>query len=384
MGKVLKMNVNMATLSIHCQLCRCDLTTAIRSHGNSIAALLAVLMFRLLTIGFLVAPMSLSMLGMCDAAEYQNLQSVIDEVKTMKARRASNREIAEFVTRAVDDRIYTLDSPPSRLDSPSDFLSTAAEFSLAPKEAFEVWRKKNIYSPRLVAIWAWENRLGYCEENALTAFHILREAGIENPRVIKSNDHAFVVIGMEPMMREEDVANPHFWPDNAVVIDPWQGLTLDPREAYLNRYIGNKNIRQIVDSTDAYVGRGLKTSESRLIWDTNTKSWETPTESFAPTTPSLSQARKKECRYIKINPNNLEVKSGRQVVFHATAVYADGSEADVTANATWQASAGTAAQVSPRRTWLLSPGSTYTAPGNLSDNENVTIKATWDNCECNS
>jgi hypothetical protein len=100
-----------------------------------------------------------------------------------------------------------------------------------------------------------------------------------------------------------------------------------------------------------------------------------------PTPPTAPSSREVECRYLRIIPDKIEVGSGRQVEFQATAVYSDGSETDVTAAAIWRATSGTAAQVSPRRTWLLSPGSTFTAPDNLRDNENVTISATWNNCE---
>ncbi len=92
-----------------------------------------------------------------------------------------------------------------------------------------------------------------------------------------------------------------------------------------------------------------------------------PTEQEAERSPPFvpPPVRQKECRYLKISPDNVEVGSGRQVSFQATAVYDDGSEAVVTTKATWQPG----------------PGSTYTAPSDLRVNQRVTITATWDNCE---
>jgi hypothetical protein len=104
-------------------------------------------------------------------------------------------------------------------------------------------------------------------------------------------------------------------------------------------------------------------------------------EDDLPPEPEVPPALPPRCSYLIIQPQNVEVAPNRSVTFSATAVFDNGSRRDVTADATWQATAGTAAQVSPRQSWLLSPGSTYTAPGNLRDNQRVTITARWGDCQ---
>lgn len=104
-------------------------------------------------------------------------------------------------------------------------------------------------------------------------------------------------------------------------------------------------------------------------------------EDDLPPEPKVPPEQLPICSYLIIQPQNVEVAPNRSVTFTATAVFDKGGRSNVTAEAIWQATAGTAAQVSPRQTWLLSPGSTYTAPGNLRNNQNVTITATWDNCK---
>ncbi len=75
--------------------------------------------------------------------------------------------------------------------------------------------------------------------------------------------------------------------------------------------------------------------------------------------------RPRECRYLRITPDGIEVGAGRQTLFRAIAVYTDASEEDVTARATWQPG----------------PGNVFTVPADLRFNQRVTVTAHLDACE---
>ena len=103
---------------------------------------------------------------------------------------------------------------------------------------FFQWRKTGDYTEQYdsVAKWVWENRVGQCSENADLVYYLLKEAGVEDVRLHKSNRrvHALVVWGMG----NRDPSKPESWTDEVIVPDSWQHYVLRGKAAFNNIYVG--------------------------------------------------------------------------------------------------------------------------------------------------
>ena len=77
-----------------------------------------------------------------------------------------------------------------------------------------------------------------------------------------------------------------------------------------------------------------------------------------------SQTRRKNCLYLRLKPEQVQIGAGGQLSFTATAVFDDGSETDVTRLASWQPG----------------PANTYGAPPEVRFDERVLVSARWDGC----
>jgi hypothetical protein len=211
--------------------------------------------------------------GRSEATDYKYLTDVIKEVKSLRAHGASNHEIADFVNEIVDNRVMALNRV-------GDYnWKTTKDHTFNPNEKLDKWRKQPVDDLYFTAVWTWENRVGQCEEHAKLSYYILKEAGIDKVRMVGwglgNRSHLFVVIGLEEDLSAADIANPHYWSDHAFAIDPWQGKVLNPHEAWVNSYIGNKGQRKLVDSTYSHSGKKIpKDGLKPLMWNSDNKTWE--------------------------------------------------------------------------------------------------------------
>jgi hypothetical protein len=152
-----------------------------------------------------------------------SLAEAVNTVKQMVKAGKSKGEIAGWITRAVDQRIVSLN-----LDIADEKRGlNEAEYRLN-KEVFDAWSHQGVGvdEPYASAHWTWNNRVGHCQENAHMAYHMLMmalESG-ENIRELACGDHIYVVWGVPGDFHGQvTIADLNRW-DNAYIIDPWQGL----------------------------------------------------------------------------------------------------------------------------------------------------------------
>jgi hypothetical protein len=193
-----------------------------------------------------------------EAGNFIYLDGVINEVRIMQNRNASTQEIADFVNKVVDDRVDALNYKQNK-DS----------------DKWDAWIKTDNNSIQHAAVWTWENRVGQCEEHAKLTYYILDQAGVNNLHFLGwekggADNHLFVVIGGD----NEDY--PDFWPDDAIVVDPWQGKTLDTFNALINPWIRNSNLNKIDNYTKIYLGSdAMQIKKNKYLeWDTENKIWQ--------------------------------------------------------------------------------------------------------------
>ncbi len=71
--------------------------------------------------------------------------------------------------------------------------------------------------------------LGYgnCQEQACVVAQHLKEQGVENVEIVGIKNHAFVVIGRDPM---SSLSDPKSWGPASVICDPWYGQVFHPSD----------------------------------------------------------------------------------------------------------------------------------------------------------
>jgi len=191
------------------------------------------------------------------------MEDVIQQVKNMKDHGASNREIAEFITRVVDRRITNANSVEGSwsrgiISYAIDYYSSGY-FVLTEgleKDKKYMKERENLggrktpgkeYADR--AQWAWDLKYGACNEISNITYHILKEAGIKDAKILEIPGHNFTVFGLDPGAK---VSDPRTWGKDAVVADGWQGKTYNSDSAFTNKYIGDKGNKQPLDVTTTY------------------------------------------------------------------------------------------------------------------------------------
>jgi len=188
-----------------------------------------------------------------------SLQSAIETVKKMKRSGASKKDIATFVTNTVSNRLTFLNHKFFQKDG-SVFVKDEIEKKV---KYFNTWREMQddrstsytAYSA--IAIWAWENRMGQCDEAASTAFHILAMAYESTKEIIPVNmpNHRFVIFG------DTNIPNPFMKNDlhkldNTYIIDPWDGKSFSTKDLSSTDVFQNgKGNPQGVGSYRAYLHR---------------------------------------------------------------------------------------------------------------------------------
>ena len=165
------------------------------------------------------------------------LTSAINQVKKMKQAGASKKDIAAFVTRTVANRITFLNHSFHQKDG-SFMVNDEIEKKV---KRFNAWHYKNIMNkaPYSVGTWAWENRMGQCNESASVTFHILAMAFESTDEITIArknvelivNDHAFVVWG-DDVKNIPDAFSPDdlLKLDDSYIIDPWGGKSFSTKD----------------------------------------------------------------------------------------------------------------------------------------------------------
>ena len=188
------------------------------------------------------------------------LDDFVNQVKALKAQGASNKEVADYVSRVVDRRIDNANTAEGAWRKGA-FLGEAVRYWTGEEigegiktDARYTKERENIpgarhgrdYEDR--AKWAWDLRYGACNETSAISYHVLKEAGYD-PKILESPGHNYAVIGLDP---KANVGNPNAWGSNAAGVDGWQGKAFTPEEAYRNKWIGNRGKSTPVDQTGSF------------------------------------------------------------------------------------------------------------------------------------
>lgn len=171
------------------------------------------------------------------AVDENSLGQVIRRTNEMYESGVDKREIAEWVTKVVDERVFS---------------SNKAEAVTRP-----IWSSMQVQWGRNdpsnsgeyfdIANSAWSRQYGNCEENSALTYYILKKAGVrENLRVLRTKGHSFCVWDLPPTATTGD---PTTW-GSALIVDPWYGGVLDGPEARTNFWFQNgKPEKEINDAT---------------------------------------------------------------------------------------------------------------------------------------
>jgi len=188
------------------------------------------------------------------------LDDFVNQVKALKAQGASNKEVADYVSRVVDRRIDNANTAEGAWRKGA-FLGEAIKYWTGKEvgegiktDARYAKERENIpgarhgrdYEDR--AKWAWDLRYGACNETSAISYHVLKEAGYD-PKILESPGHNYAVIGLDP---KANVGDPKTWGTNAAGVDGWQGKAFTPEEAYNNRWIGNGGKSTPVNQTGSF------------------------------------------------------------------------------------------------------------------------------------
>lgn len=154
----------------------------------------------------------------CTAARAESIDDAVAHVKGMVKSGASRYDIGRWVTSKLDYRIRNLNSPWEGW-----VLGVFKDSATADNKAFGEWRDKGVFSYDAAAKWAWEKRIGQCEEQACTAYYILKKAGVPGRlQIVGTKGHAFVVWGMAG---NANVSDEKTWGRDTVIVDGWLGRT---------------------------------------------------------------------------------------------------------------------------------------------------------------
>jgi hypothetical protein len=153
----------------------------------------------------------------------QSLSDIVVEVKNMLNAGKPRREIAQFINQTVDSRIVSLNR-----DTQDENKSIQSSQYTISKEAFDAWSREgvDVDDPYAAAHWAWQNKIGHCQENAHTAYHILMMALQDGAGFgeFACGDHIYVIWGIpKGFTGGVDIATLNSW-DDAYIIDPWLGI----------------------------------------------------------------------------------------------------------------------------------------------------------------
>jgi len=159
-----------------------------------------------------------------DDVDEESIGSVIKHVRDRyndDSGLTNRKDIAEWLTRVVDDRLINSNS--------SEFFTRPVYAWLAVHWVREDPSNSGEYFDQ--ANTAWSKGYGNCGENSAVVYYILKKAGVkENVRFLQAGEnrsHSFTVWGLPPTAQTGD---PTTW-DDALIVDPWVGEVLDGPEA---------------------------------------------------------------------------------------------------------------------------------------------------------
>lgn len=186
----------------------------------------AILMFLLL----LVLPINPQKVE--KAVDEASLGQVIRRTKEMYESGVDKRSIAEWVTKVVDNRLFS--------SNKAEAITRPIWASMQVRWLRENAANTGEYYDIANTAWSWE--YGNCEENSAVVYYILKKAGVkENVRVLRTKGHSFCVWDMPPTAQTND---PSTWGD-ALIVDPWYGAVLDGPEAADNFWFQNGKPKEV-------------------------------------------------------------------------------------------------------------------------------------------
>jgi hypothetical protein len=166
----------------------------------------------------------------------ESIGAVIRHTREMYESGVDKREIAEWVTKVVDDRLINSNS---REWFSRPFYAWAGVYWVRndPSNTGEYFDQANI---------AWSRGYGNCGENSVVTYYILKKAGVqENLRVFQvgeNRSHSFAVWNLPPTA---DISDPTTW-EGALIVDPWLGEVLNGPDARDNWWFQNGKPETII------------------------------------------------------------------------------------------------------------------------------------------
>jgi len=165
-----------------------------------------------------------------------SLGEVIKHTRRMYESGVDKREIAEWLTKVVDDRLINSNSS-EWFSRP--FYAWAGVYWVRndPSNTGEYYDQANT---------SWSKGFGNCGENSVVTYYILKKAGVkENLRVLqsgKNRSHSFTVWDLPPTAT---ISDPTTWGEG-LIVDPWLGEVLDGPEARDNFWFQNGKPETII------------------------------------------------------------------------------------------------------------------------------------------
>ena len=195
----------------------------------------------------------------------KGLDDVVDRVKRMKAEGKSDREIADYVVDIVEDNVETTNN---FWHSP---WTTFRHHFISNYQQFFDWRDQAFFDHDTMAIWAWNNGLGQCEENAAVTYYILNKAGLDAGMFRQEpGDHIYVILNPPKNMNKKDSRR---WGEKTLIVDSWQNKVLTSKQAYTNKYILNNGEIGIEEETPNYQSKILNIEDRDICWDEKNKTF---------------------------------------------------------------------------------------------------------------
>ena len=152
-----------------------------------------------------------------------SLSEVVTEVKQMLAQGKPRREVADYIHRVVDERIVSMNR-----ETPDERGALGSDAYAINRQVFDAWSNEgvDVDEPYAAAHWSWQNRVGHCQENAHTVYHVLMMALSSGEEIgeFACGDHIYVVWGIpRGFTGKVTIEKLNSW-QNAYVIDPWLGV----------------------------------------------------------------------------------------------------------------------------------------------------------------
>ena len=201
----------------------------------------------------------LVLLALAPAPGAQTLDEVIAKVKAMKARGASNDDIARYVSLTVDNRMVNANGWEGvwyRWGTWNTAEWAKHEGYLRDRENVS---KGDGNDAANRARWAWNLQYGQCGEASAITYTILTQAGVPS-KMVEVPGHAYTVIGLNP---NQDVTRQDEWGDNVRVVDGWLGDSFTPSEARSNFTVTPGPANSNYDRTGGRLGPSSMSNEPK-------------------------------------------------------------------------------------------------------------------------